>query len=233
MIEDRRRFRIWQQYMVRNLCQPVWDSFCDAAALVDQYAETFPTSAELLTDRRAVAPVSWQPPEWEWVDPTVEQQASQNAIDSFMSDYKTELGIRGKNYKDVFKQCAKEQKMRQGFGLLTGDEQQRAAMVQQTQGQDPAKTSSGNPETESRSASDVQFGTGELANASRLQWNRNLKAIDDVLDRLLASEISLVKAKVLLGMLGLSELSINDLLDEVKNSVAMEKANASDNANVT
>ena len=223
MIEDRRRFRIWQAYIIRNLCQPTWDSFCDAAALNDELNGTFPTSTELLADRRGATPVEWQPPEWDWVDPTVEQTSSQAAIDSFMSDYRTELGSRGKSYRSVFYQRAKEEALRQKLGLLTAEEKQQAAMVAQTQGTGPdgmpSQTAKNGPQTSAGGSVDQNppvAGTGEMANASRAQWNRNLKAIDDVLDKLMANEISIVKAKALLSVVGLSEQTINSLLDDVQ-----------------
>ena len=32
-LEDRRRFRRWQHYLLNHFCQPIWDAFCDAAAI--------------------------------------------------------------------------------------------------------------------------------------------------------------------------------------------------------
>ena len=121
-LEDRRRFRRIQDHLRFHLCQPIWDAFCDQAAL--QSVDGFPSSSELLDDRRKFAPVEWQTPEWEWVDPTAEQTAAQAAITSFMSDYQTELGSRGRSWRSVFYQRAKEEKLRKTLGLLTNEERQ-------------------------------------------------------------------------------------------------------------
>jgi lambda family phage portal protein len=129
-LEDRRRFRCWQQYLIRHLLQPIWDSFCDSAALSS--LPSFPTSSELLSDRRASCPVEWQTPEWEWVDPQSEQAAAKDAIESFMSDYQTELGSRGRSWRAVFYQRAKEQALKKRLGLMTPQEQQLAVSAAQS-----------------------------------------------------------------------------------------------------
>lgn len=121
-LEDRRRFRCWQQYLIRHLCQPVWDRFCDAAALSS--VDGFPSSADLLADRRRFAPVEWQTPEWEWVDPQSEQTASEMALNSFTDTYANVLGSRGRSFRQVFYQRAKEDRLRKKLGLLTNEEKQ-------------------------------------------------------------------------------------------------------------
>jgi len=137
-LEDRRRFRRWQSYLVNNLCQPVRDAFADAAALGG--LDAFATSADLLDDRRKHDPVEWQTPEWEWVDPSVEQAAAKDSITSFMSDYQTELGSRGRSWRAVFYQRAKEEKLRKQLGLLTPEEVTANMMAAQTASNAPAAT---------------------------------------------------------------------------------------------
>jgi hypothetical protein len=106
--------------------------------------EEFPTSAELLEDRRKYAPVEWQTPEWEWVDPQSEQASAEQSIKTFMSDYQTELGSRGRSYRAVFYQRSKEERLRKQLGLLTPEEMQIAATAppaeQQAAGPEAATT---------------------------------------------------------------------------------------------
>ncbi len=137
-LEDRRRFRCWQKYLIRHLLQPIWDAFLDAAALSS--IPSFPTSSELLSDRRTFAPVEWMTPEWEWVDPATEQAAAKDAIESFMSDYQAELGARGRSWRAVMYQRAKENALKKKLGLLTPQEQQLAISAAQSsaQGQESA-----------------------------------------------------------------------------------------------
>jgi hypothetical protein len=117
--------------MVAHCCQPVWDEFLNAAAR--EGLDKFPTSTELLEDRRGVAPVEWQLPELEWVDPTSEQNAAQSSIDSFMSTYQDEIGARGGSWRAKFYQAAKERKLRMKLGLLTTPEQTAQMMAKQTE----------------------------------------------------------------------------------------------------
>jgi capsid protein len=194
-LEDRRRFRRIQDYLKAHLCQPVWDAFCDQAALAD--VDGFPDSSELLEDRRKYAPVEWQTPEWEWVDPTSEQSAAQSAIDSFMSDYQSELGSRGRSWRSVFYQRAKEEKLRKKLGLLKDNESQQQADV----------TAAG-----VQAGASQQGGTGEMADTSRLQWKRNLAGIEDTLQQLASKTISEVKARAYLSMIGLAPTTIDALI---------------------
>jgi lambda family phage portal protein len=194
-LEDRRRFRRIQAYLQHHLCQPVWDAFCEQAALAG--VDGFPSSTELLDDRRKYAPVEWQTPEWEWVDPTSEQSAAQSAIDSFMSTYQTELGSRGRSWRTVFYQRAKEDKLRKRLGLLKEGEQQMEADV-------------ATATAEANAA--VHPGTGEMADTSRLQWKRNMAGIEDTLQQLADKTISEAKARAYLSMIGLAPTTIDALI---------------------
>ena len=169
--------------------------------------------AELLENRRKYAAVEWQTQEWEWVDPQSEQAASQASIDALQSTYQVELGNRGRNWRQVFYQRAKEEQLKRQLGLSTIDEKQMQAQV----------ASSGNtPEGEPAPAQP----TGEMKDMSTLQWRRNIKAQDETLDKLAKGEISEAKARVLLASLGMAEASIEvlvmDALDGVRDEALPE-----------
>jgi hypothetical protein len=116
-LEDRRRFRRWQKYIVGHMCQPIWDRFNDQAATAG--VDSFPSMTEILDERKKATAVEWQTPAWEWVDPQSEQTASDQALVSFQSTYQYELGQRGKNWRNVFYQRAKEEKLKTTLGLMT------------------------------------------------------------------------------------------------------------------
>jgi len=116
-LEDRRRFRRWQQYLIAHLCQPVWDRFVEAAAMAGNKA--FPEMHEILGDRRRCACVEWQPQSWEWVDPATEQAAAENSVRAFQSTYQDELAGKGANWRSVFRQRAKEEAMLKKLGLVS------------------------------------------------------------------------------------------------------------------
>jgi len=204
-LEDRRRFRCWQQYLIRHLLQPTWDAFFDAASISG--ARGFPTPSDVLADRRKVSPVEWQTPEWEWVDPQSEQAAAKDAIDSFMSDYQTELGSRGRAWRAVFYQRKKEQDLKKKLGLLTPQEQQMAISAAQSA---PAQASQ--PE---QSAT----GSGEMMGLSTLQFNRNRKAILKTLDDLASKSISEAAARVFLSSIGMSQANVDALIADASDGV--------------
>jgi lambda family phage portal protein len=58
--------------------------------------------------------------------------------------------------------------------------------------------------------------TGEFAGITRQQWNRNRKAIKDVLDEMIAGTTSEAAARVFLGGIGLSPASVDALIADAK-----------------
>ncbi len=205
-LEDRARYKRAQNYIVWHLCQPVWDEFCNAAAR--QGVESFPTSTELLDDRRKYAPVEWQTPEWEWVDPTSEQNAAADSIAKFMSTYQDELGSRGRSWRATYYQAAKEKKLRMKLGLLTAEEQTAQMMAVQT--------GASGPQDEANTEADVEAaGTSEWMGLSRQQWNRNRKALTDVLNGLADGSMSTALAQAQLSMIGMSQKNIDAIIADV------------------
>ena len=201
-LEDRRRFRIIQKYMIRHLLQPVWDEFCTAAAISE--VDGFPSSADLLEDRRRFAPVEWQTPEWEWVDPQNEQSASEMAINSFSDTYANVLGSRGLSYRAVFYQRAKENRLLAKLGLKTPEQTQLDISAAQTQGV------AGSTEPAKQATSGVYMGL------STQQWNRNRKAIQKTLDELIAGTMSEAAARVFLKSTGMPDEDIEILVADTR-----------------
>ena len=56
--------------------------------------------------------------------------------------------------------------------------------------------------------------TGEFAGLSTMQWNRNRKAIKNILDELAAGTTSEQAARVYLGGIGLAQASIDALITD-------------------
>jgi capsid protein len=199
-LEDRRRFRRWQKYLVNHMCQPIWDRFNDQAATAG--VRGFASMSEILDERRRATAVEWQTPAWEWVDPDSEQKASDAALVSFQSTYQDELGQRGKNWRNVFYQRAKEEKLKRQLGLVTAA--MASTELDQAEAQQLAITGVAN--------ATAQQGTGEMSEMSRLQWGRNRKAIEDILSEYIAGTASETKTRVFLQSLGLTEATANMLI---------------------
>jgi lambda family phage portal protein len=203
MLEDRRRFRRWQRYMVGHCCQPIWDRFNDQAATAG--VDGFASMTEILDDRRASTAVEWQTPAWEWVDPQSEQSASDSALTSFQSTYQDELGQRGKNWRNVFYQRAKEERLKRTLGLVSAD----MAQIDNAQAEAQQMAATGAAVTADATANQP---AGEMSEMSRLQWGRNRKAIEDILAELIAGTASETKARVFLQTLGLTEATATSLI---------------------
>jgi lambda family phage portal protein len=197
-LEDRRRFRRWQRYMIDHMCKPVWKRFCFAAAMQGHVA--FPEVAQLAEDFSRFAPADFMPPSWEWVDPAVEQSSSQAAITAFQATYADELGAKGLNWRHVFYQRAKEERLLQSLGLSSPLAQAEALATAQS-------SNAGSGESEP-----PPTGTGELANASTLQFKRNRKAIESILGELSEGLTTENKARAYLSSIGLSQPTIDALI---------------------
>jgi hypothetical protein len=76
--------------------------------------------------------------------------------------------------------------------------------------QDPALMESQAASAASESGEPVP--TGEFAGISTLQWNRNRKAIQKILQELASGQTSEAAARVFLGGIGLTETSVNALI---------------------
>lgn len=206
-LEDRPRYKRGQNYMVNHLCLPTWDEFCNAAARAD--IEQFPTSVELLENRRTVAPVEWQLPEQDWVDPTSEQSAAESALNSFTDTYQNVVGSNGGSWRGRFYQRAKEEKLRLKLGLLTPEEKTAQMMAQQTgattQADEVAQAEAG--------------GTGEWMGLTRAQWNRNRKALTDVLNGLSDGTMSKALAEAQLSMIGMAQKNIYAIIADASDGI--------------
>jgi lambda family phage portal protein len=71
-------------------------------------------------------------------------------------------------------------------------------------------------ESAAGSETEAATPTGEFAGITRQQWNRNRKAIKDVLDEMIARTTSEAAARVFLGGIGLSQASVDALIADAK-----------------
>ena len=195
-LEDRRRFRAWQQnILIKQLLKPIRNKFYDVAAIAN--VKGFPKASELINDHHRTTATEYQTPEWEWVDPQNEQAASQAAIDANMSTLRDELGANGKNWRRIIKQRAIERDYMAQFGIKS--ESQAKAEEAETSGK-----------------------TGAMGQMGRRQFQNNRKAIDDVLNELISGAISEAKARVFLNDIGLSEAQVAALIKDASDGTLDE-----------
>lgn len=207
-LEDRPRYKRWQNYMVWHFCQPVWDEFCNAAAREE--LDNFPTHTELLEDRRKAAPVEWQLPGQDWVDPMSEQQAAEASLKSYTNTAQNVLGARGLSFRAVYYQAAKEKALRLKLGLLTPEEQTSQMMAAQTGAAGPLDEVAMEQE---------KSGTGEWMGLSRLQLKNNDKALNDILNGLADGTMSKAVGQAKLAMIGMSQKNIDAVIADTTDGV--------------
>lgn len=211
-LEDRPRTKRSQNYIIRHLCQDVWDSFCDAAAVAG--LEHFPTSTELLEDRSKYAPVEWQRPELEWVDISAEQTSAEASLNSFTDTYQNVLGGRGMSYRSVFYQRAKEDKLRKKLGLLTESEQTQRMMAAQTASNAPQEAAVEGATADGTAPSAEPAVAASMMGLSTLQWNRNSKAILKTISQMAKGELTPTQAQVFLRAVGMPQSEIDLLVSD-------------------
>lgn len=196
-LEDRRRFKRFQKYLIAHLCQPVWDRFCEAAAIAG--VDGFPSLSDLLSDRRALTPVTWQVPEWEWVDPQNDQAASEAAIKANMSTLQRECAKNGINWRENLRQRAKERAAEKAYAVQPNEDALAEAEVAATVG-----------------------GTSELKGMGRLDFKNTSKALMDVLNQFKVGGLSQAQAEVQLSGLGYSQENIAKLMTDMADGVLDE-----------
>lgn len=134
-LENRPRFRRWQNYWDSHVCVGTWDRFCNAAAQAGR--KEFPTMTELLSDRRGSAPVEIMKPEWEWVDILAEQKANASAVAEHQKSGTDVAAAMGRRYRRVQKKIAQEKLYRKQLGEKLGVDMTTAseAAAKQAEGQ--------------------------------------------------------------------------------------------------
>lgn len=120
-LEDRRRFRPIQKFMVWHLCQPVYQAWFRANVLAG--ARGFPSLEQYVQRPEFFLRVSWRTPGWEWVDPLKEVAALDLAIKAGLKSHSQAIAEYGGERDEVYEQIAADKAKAQKLGLVfTGEE---------------------------------------------------------------------------------------------------------------
>lgn len=125
-LEDRREFRMEQQWLIDHFCVPVWERFL-SLAVASELPGT-PAPFEFIADFHRWTEHEWQPPGWEWVDPQKEVTAIEKAVQMNLTTLAKETLKRdGGDYRSNIRQRGKEQKLiEQELGTEVEDGQKTA-----------------------------------------------------------------------------------------------------------
>ena len=151
------------------------------------------------------------------------------ALNSFTDTYQNVLGSRGRSFRSVFYQRAKEERMRKKLGLITPEERQQQISAAQTAAAAPAESPAAQT-AQSQPQEQRQAGTGEMIGLSTLQFNRNRKAILKTIEDLASGSLSETQARVFLSSIGMNPDSVEALIKDaadgtVDTPIAQEATN--------
>lgn len=134
-LEDRRRFRPIQKWLVYRLCQPVWREFFEAHVMLG--VEGFPDALEYFANPYPHMAVNWQTPGWEWVDPLKESQAAKLEVETGFRSRAEVIAASGRDRDQVFAELARENEMLAELGVNVevdrGNDQERMDAERETE----------------------------------------------------------------------------------------------------
>ena len=114
-LEDQRTYKEWQEDLVNDFCQPVYELFLDTAVL---------TGALVIPDywyeRKRYVKARWVTPGWSWIDPQKEAAAGAILLETGLTTREELCGNRGKNWREVMDQLKEEQDYAGEIGLELG-----------------------------------------------------------------------------------------------------------------
>ncbi len=145
-LEDQRRFRPMQKFMVWRLCQPVYRLWFRQACLAGDMGlpgfDMFPSMTDYISAPEYWTKCTWRAPGWDWVDPLKEVQAAALEVkEGFRSRGDIiESGGSCCDVVDTFTELADENELADELGLTLGDQMAAKNAAQATQIGNAAQT---------------------------------------------------------------------------------------------
>ena len=111
-LEDRKTFKIFQQYLVDHLCLQVWEAFVESSVLSGALK-----ISDFSANKQRYSMARWVTPGWEWVDPLKEVRAASESIEMGAGTLEEVCGQKGRDWQEVLKQRAREIEYAKALGL--------------------------------------------------------------------------------------------------------------------
>lgn len=183
---------------------------------------------------------NWNLPTWSYIEPVADAQGDAEQLKNALTSPRRLHAARGKDWEEVSEEIIEDNKIAISSAMKTASEINAANPTQPpvtwrdliplpmpsnvTMGlQDPAVVQ----ETAQEVDTEQPQPAGEMAGLSRQQWNRNRKAIKDILTELAEKTTSEAAARVYLESLGLTSKSIDALIaDAADGTVEAPEVNA-------
>ena len=141
-LEDQRRFRPLQKFLVWRLCQPVYRLWFRQACLAKDAGmpglDMFPSMTEYIADPEHWLKCNWRAPGWDWVDPLKEVQAAALEVKEGFRSRGDIVESSGGDIVEVFTELAEENELAAELDLQLGDQQAAVNAAKATQLSDSA-----------------------------------------------------------------------------------------------
>lgn len=111
-LEDRRTYQPVQQWLIDHFCRDVYKEVITAAVLCGRL-----DIPDFFTNQRKYLKHKWLPPGWDWVDPLKDVMASKIEYALGLTTLEQLCAERGKDYKDIIVQQAKERELLRKNGI--------------------------------------------------------------------------------------------------------------------
>lgn len=118
LLEDRRTFEPWQQYLVEHFCIEIYTEFLISAILAGEVE-----IKDFWQNKDRYLEHVWIPPGWTWIDPLKDVKASGTEVDSNFATLEEKCAEQGKDWKEVIDQRVREKKYIQEKGLEGSSDQ--------------------------------------------------------------------------------------------------------------
>ncbi len=112
LLEDRRTYQVWQRYLVDHLCSKVYKEFLATSVLAGII-----DIPDFFSNKERYTSCTFISNGLSWIDPLKEVRANEIAVNSNQITLSEVCAERGRDYKEVLKQRAKEEKLMRDYGL--------------------------------------------------------------------------------------------------------------------
>ena len=222
--EARKGFKANQRNIIKRFHEPVYRWKVRQWLSEDTALRNVPSTVNIFGHH-------WSAPVWDYIDPVADAQGDQIRLQNGLISPRRLHQERGRDWEVVAdetiadmeyaitkaKEAAKRINAKFGDAPIHWRELISLPMptgIQMTMQDPQALQQQAESQTAAIDNTDVQAATGEYKEVTRQQWNRNRKAINDVLSELIAGTMSQVMAEVMLGGLGLSPTSVKALIED-------------------
>ena len=124
-LEDQRRFRPMQKFLMWKLCQPVYRSWFRQAVLAKEAGQpgldAFPSLSEYIAAPEEWTRCNWRAPGWEWVDPLKDVQAASIEVKEGFRSRGDIIEANGGDLRETFTELSQENELAEELGLTLGD----------------------------------------------------------------------------------------------------------------